>query len=205
MSNAEEDVLNGTTSAEREYLTEDVKQQLLIIAEELDKWKKIMADKQETLEQEEMFLATEQSKLAQQIEELVNEQKNLENAQLHFEKEKDSYKKMREGEEKRLEQQKNLFDMKWKILEEEIVQLTEEKKKFELEKEFHSRVNSFSSGDRVTADVDIFFTGIDNELALRKRYKDLMKIFHPDNVCGDSGVVQEINRQYAELKERYCG
>ncbi|MCR5784747.1 MAG: hypothetical protein K6G40_03765 [Eubacterium sp.] len=205
MSNAEDGVTMKTTSAEQQVLTEDVKQQLLIIAEELDKWKQIIADKQQTLEEEELFLATEQNKLAEQLSDLMKDQKDLEDAQLRFEQEKDSYNKVRQGEQKRLEQQKDLFDMKWKILEEEIVQLTEERRKFELEKEFHSKVNSFSSGDRVTADVDIFFTGIDNELALRKRYKDLMKIFHPDNVCGDSGLVQEINRQYAELKERYCG
>ena len=35
-------------------------------------------------------------------------------------------------------------------------------------------------------DGDKFFRGVDSELALRKRYKELLKIFHPDNKCGDT-------------------
>ena len=40
-----------------------------------------------------------------------------------------------------------------------------------------------------------------NELALKKRYKDLIKIYHPDNLDGDTGTIQEINREYERLKK----
>lgn len=40
------------------------------------------------------------------------------------------------------------------------------------------------------------FWGINNSLALRKRYKDLLKIFHPDNLFGDEELVQMLNREY---------
>ena len=49
----------------------------------------------------------------------------------------------------------------------------------------------------------MLFRGIDNERDLKKRYKELIKIFHPDNVNGDTSVIQEINRQYDELKMKY--
>lgn len=34
-------------------------------------------------------------------------------------------------------------------------------------------------------------------------YKDLMKMFHPDNVTGDHEMVQIITREYEELKKAY--
>ena len=36
-----------------------------------------------------------------------------------------------------------------------------------------------------------------------KGYKDLMKMFHPDNVSGDSYMVQLINQEYSALCRRY--
>ncbi len=42
-----------------------------------------------------------------------------------------------------------------------------------------------------------------NVLTLKKRYKDLTKIFHPDNVAGDTEVIQRINREYERLKREY--
>ena len=40
-------------------------------------------------------------------------------------------------------------------------------------------------------------------VALKKRYKELLKIFHPDNVCGDNEILLKINEEYADLKERF--
>ena len=48
-----------------------------------------------------------------------------------------------------------------------------------------------------------FFRGVGSELALKKRYKDLLKIYHPDNMCGDTDTVQRINQEFASLKRRY--
>ena len=41
-----------------------------------------------------------------------------------------------------------------------------------------------------------------DEISLKKRYKDLIKIYHPDNLAGDTGTIQEINREYDKLKEK---
>lgn len=46
----------------------------------------------------------------------------------------------------------------------------------------------------------IFFRGVTNTLELKKRYKDLIKIFHPDNVNGDKDTLQQINREYEQIK-----
>ena len=49
--------------------------------------------------------------------------------------------------------------------------------------------------------VRLFFRGVSNPLTLKKRYRDLIKIFHPDNLCGDTELLQRINRTYDILAE----
>ena len=46
----------------------------------------------------------------------------------------------------------------------------------------------------------MFFRGVRNPLTLKKRYKDLIKIFHPDNMAGDKDIIQRINLEYERLK-----
>ena len=46
---------------------------------------------------------------------------------------------------------------------------------------------------------DVLFKGADNILLLKKRYKDLMKMFHPDCLGGDSEMVKSLNRTYDRL------
>lgn len=46
---------------------------------------------------------------------------------------------------------------------------------------------------------DILFRGADNILLLKKRYKELMKMFHPDNLGGDTEMVKALNRTYDRL------
>lgn len=50
---------------------------------------------------------------------------------------------------------------------------------------------------------DVLFKGVDNYMALKKRYKDLMKMYHPDAMAGDNEMVLAINRVYDKLKAQY--
>ena len=45
----------------------------------------------------------------------------------------------------------------------------------------------------------VLFRGADNILLLKKRYKDLMKMFHPDCLGGDTEMVKLLNRTYDKL------
>ena len=47
-----------------------------------------------------------------------------------------------------------------------------------------------------------FFSGVTGINSLRKRYKELMKIYHPDNKYGDSFTVACINKEYEIMKEK---
>ena len=52
---------------------------------------------------------------------------------------------------------------------------------------------------------DVLFKGADNILLLKMRYKNLMKIYHPDCVGGDTEMVQAINRAYDRQLKKYGG
>ena len=47
----------------------------------------------------------------------------------------------------------------------------------------------------------ILFSDITSPGMLRKRYKDLVKIFHPDNPGGDAILSSAINRYYNQTKK----
>lgn len=49
-----------------------------------------------------------------------------------------------------------------------------------------------------------FFEGCDSEEALTKRYKALVKAYHPDSGFGDNESFLEIQKEYDELKKKYA-
>ena len=46
----------------------------------------------------------------------------------------------------------------------------------------------------------VLFAGVTNQGTLKKRYKDLVKIYHPDNMCGDERLSRAINKEYQRRK-----
>ena len=134
---------------------------------------------------------------------LIEERKELEEQRRNLDLEKKEFFRKVEIEDRRLEQQKSLFEMKFQILEAELVKLAAEKEEIEKKKAFYDRVEEFqnrSYGCLPDNQVgELFFRGVASQQSLRKRYKDLIKIYHPDNVDGDSSLVIEINREYDHL------
>ena len=49
----------------------------------------------------------------------------------------------------------------------------------------------------------IYFTGVDSLESLKKRYHDLIKIYHPDNQNGDNTISQQIQKEYERLLKEY--
>lgn len=110
-------------------------------------------------------------------------------------------------ERKRLKDESSFFDKKMEILQNgfralefDRKQLERERLRFETEKSVHEEHYEYA-GSKVRAHV--FFKGVTSQLALKKRYKDLMKIFHPDNLCGDNETVLAIGREYEKLRKEY--
>lgn len=138
---------------------------------------------------------------------LAASQHNLDIQKQTLEREKKEFARRKEMEESRIRQENHLFDMKWKILEGELQKLATEKQQVERQKAFYSKVQEYQRRETrigTSSNVvkgELFFLGVGNEAALKKRYKDLIKIFHPDNLAGDTGTIQEINREYDKLKK----
>lgn len=48
-----------------------------------------------------------------------------------------------------------------------------------------------------------YFAGVNDKKSLKKRYHDLLKIYHPDNQNGDSTVSKQIQEEYDSLSRKY--
>ena len=48
-----------------------------------------------------------------------------------------------------------------------------------------------------------FFAGCTSLESVNKKYKSLVKLYHPDNMDGDTAALQQINAQYTEAKKRF--
>ncbi len=148
----------------------------------------------------------EQAKIIEELHRNLETTKGLiDRAQQELELQSEKLEREKKTERDRMSREKDLFDMKWKVLETETQKLADDKKKFEREKAFYSKVLKFNeendgqSETEQIAGAQIFFIGVGSEKSLRKRYKELLKIYHPDNLDGDTGTIQEINREYDEL------
>lgn len=145
----------------------------------------------------------ERTDLGESGEEALREEKEeLKRQQRQLEAQKQEFLRAKTFEEKRLEREKNLFEMKWKMLEEEWRKLVVERERVERKRSFYERMEDFEQSERRAScgSVSVLFRGVKNASALKKRYKELIKIFHPDNAAGDTGVIQEINKEYENLK-----
>ena len=148
---------------------------------------------------------------------LENERRELEQSREKFLAERTRFKKELEElnkrtvmERKRLREENLFFDKKFAILQDGFRKLEEDRQAFERKRKLFAREQASRSSYRQNSEggggpvmeetVRMLFRGINNPLALRKRYRDLVKIFHPDNLCGDEELVQIINKEYIRRK-----
>ena len=136
---------------------------------------------------------------------LSEERRELEEQRRILDREKKEFFRKVEIEDRRLEQQKSLFEMKFQILEQELIKLAAEREEIEKKKAFYDMVDDFhAKAQRQLPDNqvgELFFRGVATQQSLKKRYKDLIKIYHPDNVDGDNSLVVEINKEYDHLSQ----
>lgn len=140
-----------------------------------------------------------------------NELKNLEARLLEekkqFQKEAAEESRRLQDSQKRLMQDELFFDKKMDILKNGFVQLDAERKQFEKEKmSFEAKRDVHESYRKQKQNMDtarVLFQGVKSQLALKKRYRDLIKMFHPDNIAGDHEMVLMINSVYEELRKDY--
>ena len=108
---------------------------------------------------------------------------------------------------KRLKQEEQFFTAKMQILQNGFAELEMDRKELEREKKAFEAEKALEASrpkqQNFLDDADVLFAGVNSPMALKKRYRDLLKIYHPDNVAGDSRVVLVINQEYERLSSLF--
>lgn len=153
--------------------------------------------------------ACEEVRLLERERRLLEEERFLTEKEQFEEEKSRMQKELQSLDRKILERRKKLkddelfFDQKMEILKGGFAQLENDRKEVEMERMRLEAEREAMGGGYLTDEtsVRLFFRGVSNMLTLRKRYKDLIKIFHPDNLCGDTELLQRINETYEILLE----
>ena len=165
------------------------------------------------------WMFQEQVRIQARRDELMEFNHELMEIKQELEKEKNALSIREEALKKRFNDNEAFIAKKLKIIEDAYRQLDVDKKALECEKlnfeheRSKYRRQKMSGGSRSNVyqyngasdayDGTSFFRGVDSELALRKRYKELLKIFHPDNKCGDTKTLIKIQAEYDSLRSQY--
>lgn len=135
-------------------------------------------------------------------EELRQKRQEIEDIKKQLDLDRQSLDRKIAAHKQKMDHEEKLFEMKWKLLETEVANLARERENFDYKtKEFQTSILEGMNAEGLKC--SLLFRGVDNELALKKRYRDLMKIYHPDNIAGDTNAVKEISREYEELKTQF--
>ncbi len=164
------------------------------------------ADCADELKEAKLWLFQENIRLENERRELAASQEKFLKERVQFRKELDELNRRTVLERKRLKEESLFFEKKLSILQNGFRQLDMDRQAFEGQKknlaDRTKRLAMEEEAGRISqSTVQRLFTGISNPLALRKRYRDLVKIFHPDNPFGDEELIQMINREYLRRRE----
>lgn len=173
------------------------------------------AESEDQLKAVKHWLFQENVRLENERRELEQSRERFLNERIRFKKELEELNKRTVIERKRLRDENLFFDKKFAILQDGFRKLEEDRQAFERKKKLFARETqaareqaarashrqaSEGGGPVMEETVRMLFRGVNNPLALRKRYRDLVKIFHPDNLFGDEELVQIINKEYIRRK-----
>lgn len=79
------------------------------------------------------------------------------------------------------------------------VEQEEAKQESKEEQKSNTTNDNFSNTERQI----IYFNGVTDKASLKKRYHELLKIYHPDNQNGDTETVQRIQKEYEYLEHTF--
>lgn len=172
-------------------------------------WEEVIkTESVETLRELKVWIFQENMRLEKEKNELISLQDKFMKERVKFRDEMDALNHRTVIERKRLKEENLFFDKKMAILQDGFRKLDEDRRRFEREKRQFEQERLLSSeksrGELSSGSIaEALFRSATNPLALRKRYRDLVKIFHPDNLCGDEELVQIINKEFVHRKEEW--
>lgn len=157
---------------------------------------------EEELNELKRWLFAENVRLSITQKEVAENYSKFMKEKIKFQEEMNSINLRIVNERKRLKDEEAFFDKKMEILKNGFAELEADRARLKKERaEFESeRSHSYHTSTKAVDD-SMFFAGVTNPLALKKRYRDLLKIYHPDNLCGDTAIVTLINKEYDRLKK----
>lgn len=158
------------------------------------------------LKEAKLWLFQENIRLENARKELAESQEKFTKERVQFRRELEELNRRTLQERKRLKEENLFFEKKLAILQDGFRQLDEDRKALERQRqvlaEQRKRSTQYAEDEPLLEEtVKRLFAGVNNPLALRKRHRDLVKIFHPDNLFGDAALVQMINKEYVRRKE----
>lgn len=172
--------------------------------------------KKEEVKKLKMWMFQEQVRIQAKKDELFDLSCELQEERRSLEREKIALQLKEKAAKKRFDDNEIFIAKKKKIIEDAYQQLALDRKALECERlnfeheKGKYRKQRMAGGPRTYSydnsgayDGSCFFRGCANELELRKRYKELLKIFHPDNQCGDTKTLLLIQTEYESLR-RQC-
>lgn len=171
-------------------------------------WEEVIkAESTEELKEIKLWLFQENMRLEQERTELEQARNKFLDERVKLRDELDELNRRTVMERKRLKEENLFFEKKMAILQEGFRQLEEDRNRFEQERQTLSKearerqTREQELGEVSFTAVQLLFRGANNPLALRKRYRDLIKIFHPDNLFGDGELAGQINKEYLKRKQ----
>lgn len=167
-------------------------------------WEDIInTENDEELKEVKLWLFRENMRLQNEQKELVASQDKFLKERVRLRNEMDELNHRISMERKRLREENLFFDKKMAILKDGFRKLEEDRKILEREKRslLEQKRSSQVRAEESESLVSVLFRNTSNPLALRKRYRDLVKIFHPDNLFGDGELMQSINKEFIKRKE----
>ena len=168
-------------------------------------WEEIIkADNMDELKSAKLWLFQENMRLENERNEFIQSRDKFLRERVKLRDELDDLNRRTVMERKRLKEENLFFEKKMMILQDGFRKLEEDRRNFEREKlvlrEQYAR-NREADKEITHGEVaEVLFRSVSNPLALRKRYRDLVKIFHPDNLFGDEELAQQINKEFMKRR-----
>ncbi len=169
----------------------------------------LLADEETTqdeLQELKAWLFRENIRLATAAAELEARQSKFTEEKERFQEEMKALNRKMTNEQRRIKKDHQLVAEKLEIIKDGFQKLDMDRRRLDkewarltAEKEFMEEHGLYDG----LPEVSVFYRGVKNPLTLKKRYKDLTKIFHPDNLAGDTEIIQKINREYESLKREF--
>ena len=149
-----------------------------------------------------LWLFKESVRLENKESALDERYERLEADEMAFKNKVDAIERKLETATKKLTNDKALFEQRLEILNNGFDQLSSDRKRLDAEYRRLERERAYQRENEYDA-MDLLFRGANTPLTIKKRYKELMKMFHPDNICGDAEMVRLINQEYDALCRQY--